>query len=74
MRDRPMGIRELGFLSLNSRDDFAVLKNSLKREFAEEYLKAQQSDRNNAARSDRKRSANILGGRTTTICAVRLCF
>ena len=27
MRDRPLAfIRELGFLSLNSRDDFAVLK------------------------------------------------
>ena len=35
-------IRELGFLSLNSRDDFAVLKKFFeKEEFAEEYLKAQ---------------------------------
>ena len=43
MRDRPMEfIRELGFLSLNSRDDFAVLKKFFeKEEFAEEYLKAQ---------------------------------
>ena len=43
MRDRPMEfIRELGFLSLNSRDDFAVLKKFFeKEEFAEEYLKVQ---------------------------------
>ena len=43
MRDRPMEfIRELGFLSLNSRDDFAVLKKFFeKEEFTEEYLKAQ---------------------------------
>ena len=43
MRDRPMEfIRELGFLSLNSRDDFAVLKKFFeKEEFNEDYLKAQ---------------------------------
>lgn len=43
MRDRPMEfIRELGFLSLNSRDDFAVLKKFFeKEEFTEDYLKAQ---------------------------------
>lgn len=35
-------IRELGFLSLNSRDDFAVLKKFFeKEEFTEDYLKAQ---------------------------------
>ena len=41
MRDRPMEfIRELGFLSLNSRDDFAVLKKFFeKEEFTEDYLK-----------------------------------
>lgn len=43
MRDRPMEfIRELGFLSLNSRDDFAVLKKFFEKgEFTEDYLKAQ---------------------------------
>ena len=43
MRDRPMEfIRELGFLSLNSRDDFAILKKFFeKEEFTEDYLKAQ---------------------------------
>ena len=43
MRDRPMEfIRELGFLSLKSRDDFAVLKKFFeKEEFTEDYLKAQ---------------------------------
>ena len=35
-------IRELGFLSLNSRDDFAILKKFFeKEEFTEDYLKAQ---------------------------------
>ena len=43
MRDRPLEfIRELGFLSLNSRDDFAVLKRFFeKEEFREDYLKSQ---------------------------------
>ena len=40
MRDRPMAfIRELGFLSLNSRDDFAALKQFFKKEeFSDDYL------------------------------------
>ena len=41
MRDRPLAfIRELGFLSLNSRDDFAVLKRFFqKEEFSEGFFK-----------------------------------
>ena len=40
MRDRPLAfIRELGFLSLNSRDDFATLKQFFKKEeFSDDYL------------------------------------
>lgn len=40
MRDRPLAfIRELGFLSLNSRDDFNVLKHFFKKEeFSDAYL------------------------------------
>ena len=40
MRDRPLGfIRELGFLNLNARDDFMVLKKFFKKEeFTEEFL------------------------------------
>lgn len=40
MRDRPLAfIRELGFLSLNSRDDFNMLKQFFKKEeFSDEYL------------------------------------
>ena len=41
MRDRPMEfIRELGFLNLNARDDFVVLKRFFeKMEFTDEFLK-----------------------------------
>lgn len=41
MRDRPMEfIRELGFLNLNARDDFVVLKRFFeKQEFTDEFLK-----------------------------------
>lgn len=41
MRDRPMDfIRELGFLNLNARDDFNMLKRFFQKEsFSEEYLK-----------------------------------
>ena len=41
MRDRPLAfIRELGFLALNSRDDFKVLKQFFKKEeFSDEFLK-----------------------------------
>ena len=41
MRDRPMEfIRELGFLNLNARDDFLVLKRFFeKQEFTDEFLK-----------------------------------
>lgn len=40
MRDRPLAfIRELGFLSLNSRDDFNMLKQFFKKEeFSDDYL------------------------------------
>lgn len=40
MRDRPLAfIRELGFLSLNSRDDFTALKQFFKKEeFSDDYL------------------------------------
>lgn len=40
MRDRPMAfIRELGFLTLNARDDFAVLKRFFqKEEFCDDFL------------------------------------
>lgn len=43
MRDRPMEfIRELGFLNLNSRDDFTVIKRFFqKEEFGEKYLEQQ---------------------------------
>lgn len=43
MRDRPMEfIRELGFLNLNSRDDFTVIKRFFqKEEFDEKYLEQQ---------------------------------
>lgn len=41
MRDRPMSfIRELGFLNLNSRDDFNTIKRFLeKQEFTDSYMK-----------------------------------
>lgn len=41
MRDRPLAfIRELGFLTLNARDDFKVLKQFFKKEeFSDEFLK-----------------------------------
>jgi DNA adenine methylase len=43
MKERPLSvIRELGFLSLNSRDDFNVLKRFINQEeFTDEYLKEQ---------------------------------
>ncbi len=44
MRDRPLAfIRELGFLSLNSRDDFNVLKQFFKKEgFKDDYFDEEQ--------------------------------
>lgn len=78
MRDRPMSfIRELGFLNLNSRDDFNTIKRFLeKQEFTNAYME-QELDLTSILLPRRGRvkyESYISKAKKIMICGAQLCF